>query len=134
METKNTKISFVRQLTLGVATLLTLWSGTVVGASNISDGVEAARPEGIPRDLVGPTGLLTEITEKVLLVVGVVSVFMLIYGGLRYVLSGGDAKKVTEAKNTILYAIIGLIIAILAFAIVRFVLNALGVPETTTPV
>ena len=49
---------------------------------------------------------------------------MLIYGGLRYVVSGGDSKKVTDAKNTILYAIIGLIISILAFSIVNFVINA----------
>ena len=51
---------------------------------------------------------------------------MLIYGGLRYVISGGDSKKVTDAKNTIMYAIIGLIIAILAYAIVNFVINAVG--------
>lgn len=131
MDGKNTKISYVRQLVLGVATTLTLWSGTLAHGASIQDNLEEVRPDGIPRDLVGPSGLLTEITEKVLLVIGVVSVFMLIYGGLRYILSGGDAKKVTDAKNTILYAIIGLVIAILAFAIVRFVLNALGVEETT---
>jgi hypothetical protein len=51
---------------------------------------------------------------------------MLIYGGLRYVLSGGDSKKVTDAKNTIMYAIIGLIISILSYAIVNFVINAVG--------
>ena len=51
---------------------------------------------------------------------------MLIFGGLRYVVSGGDSKKVTDAKNTVLYAIIGLIIAILSYAIVNFVLNAIG--------
>ena len=51
---------------------------------------------------------------------------MLVWGGLRYILSGGDNKKITDAKNTILYAIIGLIIAVLAFAIVNFVLNAIG--------
>ena len=58
----------------------------------------------------------------------VISVIMLVWGGLRYILSGGDNKKVTDAKNTILYAIIGLIIAVLAFAIVNFVLNAIGGP------
>ena len=56
----------------------------------------------------------------------IISVIMLIYGGLRYVLSGGDSKKVTDAKNTIMYAIIGLIISILAYAIVNFVINAVG--------
>jgi hypothetical protein len=54
---------------------------------------------------------------------------MLIYGGLRYVISGGDSKKVTDAKNTIMYAIIGLIIAILSYAIVNFVINSIGGTE-----
>ena len=49
---------------------------------------------------------------------------MLIIGGIKYVVSGGDAKKVTDAKNTVLYAIIGLVIAFLAFAIVNFVIGA----------
>ena len=40
-------------------------------------------------------------------------------------MSGGDSKKVTDAKNTVLYAIIGLVIAFLAFAIVNFVIEAL---------
>lgn len=54
---------------------------------------------------------------------------MLIIGGIRYVISGGDSKKVTDAKNTVLYAIIGLVIAFLAFAIVNFVITAL--PNST---
>ena len=62
--------------------------------------------------------------RSILLIVGLISVIMLVYGGLRYILSGGDSKKVTDAKNTVLYAIIGLIISLLAYAIVRFVLNS----------
>ena len=50
---------------------------------------------------------------------------MLIIGGIKYVVSGGDSKKVTDAKNTVLYAIIGLVISFLAFAIVNFVISAL---------
>ena len=83
-----------------------------------------ARADGMPADLIGPNGVFTQITNTVLYIVGIISVVMLIYGGLRYVISGGDSKKVTDAKNTILYAIIGLIISILAFAIVNFVINA----------
>ncbi|HPD98958.1 MAG TPA: pilin [Candidatus Saccharibacteria bacterium] len=56
-------------------------------------------------------------------VVGVVSVIMIIYGGFRYITSGGDAGSVTSAKNTILYAIVGLIIVALAQVIVKFVLG-----------
>jgi hypothetical protein len=56
-------------------------------------------------------------------IVGVVSVIMIIYGGFRYITSGGDSNSVTSAKNTILYAIIGLVIVALAQVIVNFVLD-----------
>lgn len=56
-------------------------------------------------------------------VVGVVCVIMIIYGGFRYVTAGGDSANVTKAKDTILYAIIGLVIVALAQVIVKFVLS-----------
>lgn len=56
-------------------------------------------------------------------VVGLVAVVMIIVGGLRYITSGGSDTSVTGAKNTILYAIIGLIIVALAQILVRFVLS-----------
>jgi len=56
------------------------------------------------------------------LVVGVISVIMIIIGGLKYITSGGDSGNITGAKNTILYAIIGLVVVALAQFIVRFVL------------
>ena len=93
-------------------------------ALTVQEGAEAAKGWGMPSELVGDGGVLTQATDVILYIVGVISVIMLIYGGLRYVISGGDSKKVTDAKNTVLYAIIGLIIAILAYAIVHFVINA----------
>lgn len=57
------------------------------------------------------------------MVVGVVAVIMIIVGGLKYITSSGDSGNVTGAKNTILYAIIGLVVVALAQIIVRFVLN-----------
>ena len=56
------------------------------------------------------------------LIVGVVSVIMIIIGGLKYITSGGNDSNITGAKNTILYAIIGLVVVALAQVIVRFVL------------
>jgi hypothetical protein len=56
------------------------------------------------------------------LIVGVVAVIMIIIGGLKYITSGGDSGNVTGAKNTILYAIIGLVVVALSQFIVRFVL------------
>lgn len=56
------------------------------------------------------------------IIVGFLAVIMIIWGGLRYITSGGDSGKITSAKNTIIYAILGLIIVALAQFIVRFVL------------
>jgi hypothetical protein len=57
------------------------------------------------------------------LIVGAVAVIMLIVGGFRYVTSGGKQESVTGAKNTILYALIGLVIVAVAQVVVHFVLN-----------
>jgi energy-converting hydrogenase Eha subunit B len=56
-------------------------------------------------------------------IVGVVSVIMIIYGGFRYVTSGGDSGNVGAAKSTIIYAVVGLVVVALAQFIVQFVLN-----------
>ncbi len=101
-----------------------------VSAMTLQEGAEAARCDGCPRDLFGDTGVFKQVTNTVLYIVGIIAVIMLIIGGIKYVVSGGDSKKVTDAKNTVLYAIIGLIIAFLAFAIVNFVISAL--PSSST--
>jgi hypothetical protein len=115
----------------GAAATVTILAGRVMATvgnyeNPAQAGAEAARANGMPAELVGVNGVFTKITNTVLYAVGIISVIMLIYGGLRYVVSGGDSKKVTDAKNTIMYAIIGLIIAILAYAIVNFVISAVG--------
>lgn len=67
--------------------------------------------------------LITKIVNILSVVVGIVAVIMIIIGGFRYITSGGKQESVTSAKNTILYAIIGLVIVALAQIIVKFVLN-----------
>ncbi|MBA3758806.1 TrbC/VirB2 family protein [Candidatus Saccharibacteria bacterium] len=67
--------------------------------------------------------LIAKVINIFSLVVGVVAVIMIIVAGFRYITSGGDSNNVTSAKNTILYAIIGLIIVALAQFIVKFVLE-----------
>jgi hypothetical protein len=57
------------------------------------------------------------------IIVGIVAVIMIIYGGFRYITSGGDSGSVGNAKNTLIYAIVGLIIVALAQVIVHFVLS-----------
>lgn len=67
--------------------------------------------------------LVTTVINVFSVVVGLVSVIMIIFGGFRYITSGGDATKVTGAKNTIVYAVIGLIVVAIAQFIVQFVLQ-----------
>ena len=59
-------------------------------------------------------------------IVGIVAVIMIIVGGFRYITSGGNDASVTSAKNTLLYAIIGLVIVALAQIIVRFTLDKIA--------
>jgi len=56
-------------------------------------------------------------------IVGIIAVIMIIIAGLKYITSTGETNNVNSAKNTILYAVIGLVVVVLAQVIVRFVLN-----------
>ncbi len=69
--------------------------------------------------------LITNVINILSIVVGVVAVIMIIVGGLKYITSAGDTTRTSSAKNTILYAVIGLVVVALAQAIVRFVMNRL---------
>lgn len=90
----------------------------------IQAGINCAEGNEVPRNLfTGEDSIFKTIVNVLLFLIGAISVIMLIYGGIRYTTSGGNSANVTAAKNTILYAIIGLIIAFLAFAIVNFVLD-----------
>ena len=69
--------------------------------------------------------MIRTVINAIVFIVGMVAVVMIILGGVNYATSQGDPGKVKKGKDTILYGIIGLVIAILAFAIVNFVLGAL---------
>lgn len=100
-----------------------------VSALTLQEGAKAAQCDGCPSDLFGNTGVFRQVTNTILYIVGIIAVIMLIIGGIKYVVSGGDSKKVTDAKNTVLYAIIGLVVCFLAYAIVNFVISALPTSE-----
>ena len=70
--------------------------------------------------------LVSTIVNVLLFAIGIASVIMIIVGGLRYVTSNGDSARITAAKNTILYSVIGLVVALLAFVIVNFVVAQFG--------
>jgi len=95
--------------------------------TNLEGGIQAAKPDGAAgtTTLFGDDSIFNTIVNIMLFLIGAISVIMLIIGGIRYTISAGDSGNVTAAKNTIMYAIIGLIIAFLAFAIVNWVLKAL---------
>ena len=111
---------------LSLAVLITLGTPLVSAQSSIQAGAQAAQGSGTPSTLFGDGGIITSITNVLLFIAGALAVIMIIIGGLRYATSGGNASSVTAAKNTILYAIVGLIVAFLAFAVVNFVLNAVS--------
>jgi Type IV secretion system pilin len=91
---------------------------------SIIDGASAARGIDQAADLFGASGIFTTISNVMLFAVGAISVIMIVIGGLRYVVSGGNTTNVTAAKNTILYAIVGLVISMLAYAIINFVISS----------
>lgn len=88
-------------------------------------GIECSRGAGTPAQLFGDGSIFTTVVNVMLFIIGAVCVIMLIWGGIRYTTSAGNSAAVTSAKNTIMYAIIGLVIAFLAFAVVNWVLGAI---------
>lgn len=99
-------------------------AGTAFALSSIQDGINSAKGDDVPSQLFGEGSIFTTIVNILLFIIGALSVVMLIWGGIRYTTSGGSSSAVTSAKNTIMYAIIGLVVAFLAFAIVNWVLGA----------
>lgn len=104
-----------------------------VSAQELGDcpGIEGCLRQGAEKTDPNNTGDASERVSTIIrlvinifsLIVGVVAVIMIIIGGLKYITSGGDSGNVTGAKNTILYAVVGLIVVALAQILVRFVLQ-----------
>ena len=100
----------------------------VAPAANATDftlkgGIDSAQGEGVDKVNSTPESLVKQFVNIFLFAVGALSVIMLIWGGIRYTTSAGDSNKVTSAKNTVLYAIVGLVVSILAWAIVNMVID-----------
>ena len=113
----------------GVLAVTVLAFATVPVANaqyNLRNGADAAKGDGAANGVDRPNDLVKNVVNGILYFVGILSVIMLIWGGILYTTSSGDSSKVTTAKNTIMYAVIGLVVAIFAYAIVNFVL----VPST----
>ena len=100
------------------------------GANNSTDpnGTNCDTSQAGTKDKV--QSIVNQVISIFSWVVGIVSVIMIIFGGFKYITSGGDSTGVTSAKNTILFAIVGLVIVALAQIIVKFVIGT--VSDATT--
>lgn len=121
---------------------LTMIAPVAVYAATIQDsiceGVGKAAGDGgtdCTKTSTSAEGLYTlaaKVVNVFSIIVGIIAVIMIIFGGFKYITSGGDSGNVSGAKNTLIYAIVGLIIVALAQFIVRFVLNTTYDATTTT--
>lgn len=121
----------IKTLVLGLAAVSTLGAAAIVAPVSADDGNYTTITQYTSGDEAGTgSGQTTSLMDTLqtiinvaLGLIGFVAVVMIIFGGFQYITSSGDAAKVTKAKNTIMYGVIGLVIALLAFAIVNFVLG-----------
>ena len=124
-------------LAAGVAGLVAPHVGAAAASDNglgLRKGVGSAKGNDQVSCLFGSekegctdgTGIFQTIVNVILFIIGAVAVIMIVVGGVRYTVSNGDSNAVTGAKNTIMYAIVGLVVAIIAYALVNFVVVNIG--------
>ena len=115
-------------VSLGISGMVLAPTATYAACTSAADCVQdgADKAGGKSSNTADPKEIIQTIVRILLFLIGAVSVIMIIIGGFRYVISQGDSGAVTSAKNTILYAVIGLIVAIFAWAIVDFVVDNLA--------
>lgn len=96
------------------------WSDTACSSPDLDDGQKAAL--GCDTDSTAPS-VVEALINGVITIVGIVAVIIIVVGGQRYIVSQGDASKITAARGMIIYGVVGLIVAVLAFAVVNFILS-----------
>ncbi len=106
---------------------------TVDACSTLKSGTAAWEAAGCGGSKDSLPNIITGILNAIIAISGLIAVIYVIIGGINYMTSTGDAAKVKKAKDTILYALIGLVICVLSFAIVNWVIiRAIG-GQTTNP-
>lgn len=120
---KNISLTLIGVLLFGTAITIPAFSvvdcSTIPPAAQEAAGCSNSNTNAIP-------DILTNILNSIILISGLIAVIFIIIGGVKYMTSTGDAGKVKQAKDTILYAVIGLIICALAFAIVNWTIGILN--------
>lgn len=111
-----------------------VFGASVLSTASLSGSVSAQVSEGINtattsemkgKSIDGKDGLIKTVVNVLLWAVGILSVIMIIFSGFRYITSAGDASKTKSAQSTLIYSVVGLIVAIMAYAIVNMVINRL---------
>lgn len=118
------KIKYIL-ITLGfIASFGLAFTPVAVGGSAFDDVCPAGSTDAICKDKDANIMVsVGTITKTLLFVLGAVAVLMIIIGGIMFVVSAGDAASVKKAKDIVLYSAIGLVVALLAYAIVNFVID-----------
>lgn len=96
-------------------------AASCTGAGCARTGANSVSTGGANTSDIG-TAIKT-VVNILLFIVGAVAVVMVVIGGIKYTTSSGDSNSITSAKNTILYAVIGVIVAVSAYAVVNFVID-----------
>jgi len=124
------KLTIAAAMMLSFSGLAVLSTASVYAADSaaktaVCEGIAATGADGCSSSTGDSTvkDLIKRVINIFSWIAGIVSVFMVIFGGFKYITSGGDSAGITSAKNTILYAIIGLVVVALAQVIVRFVIG-----------
>jgi cytochrome bd-type quinol oxidase subunit 2 len=95
-------------------------------SAQVSEGINTATTSEMKgKSIDGKDGLIKTVVNVLLWAVGILSVIMIIFSGFRYITSAGDASKTKSAQSTLIYSVVGLIVAIMAYAIVNMVINRL---------
>ena len=92
----------------------------------LDDAMEKTQNDDMPTELFDDGGIVTTVINTMLFIVGILAVIMIIYAGIRYTTAHGDKGQVESAKNTLMYSIVGLVVAIIAYAVVNWVVGLFG--------
>ena len=119
----------MRIITKRTLAAVTIASFLVVPGIALAQGLDTSviAPEGTQTgaDL---RGAITNILNALLILAAIAALVMVVIGGVRYIFSSGDEDQTQSAKNTILYALVGLVVIALAAVAVNFILQAVGPP------
>lgn len=121
----------MKKIFIAIFTLGLVFSPVIAGqtAYGLDSGAESSFEKGIKKtggsseDTVTVT--IQNVINLLIFIAGIIAVIYILIGGIRYVLSNGDSGAAKKARDNILYALIGLVVAIMAYAIVNFVLSKL---------